>query len=122
MKKLSTRRPNLLQRFLASDFCDLAVGTCIMVAMGLMIKGASAQPITSPTKVIAVATANERANSVPLSTGIAAPAAAQPHAMVGGRKSTALPMARQSEAAFIREQHRKLRPVADDAIALPPTF
>jgi hypothetical protein len=121
MKKLSTRRPNLLQRFLASDFCDLAVGTCIAVAMGLMIKGASAQPITAPTNVIAVAKANERANSVPPSIG-AAPAVAQRDPMIGGRKSTALPMARRSEAAFVREQHRKLRPTADDAVAQPATF
>jgi hypothetical protein len=50
MKKRLSARPNLLQRFLASDLSDLVMGTCLAVAMGFMINAASAAPIISSAK------------------------------------------------------------------------
>jgi hypothetical protein len=113
MKKPSTSRPSLLQRFLASDMCDLLVGTAIALALGLVINAASAQPITSPSDKVALAIAPANA----------APATAPAHTDdIRGRKSTALPMRPRVEKEFIRREHSKLRPTAGDIGAMAPTF
>lgn len=105
MKKPLNARASLLQRFLASDISDLVMGTCLALAMGLMINAASAQPIPVPRDNVAIAATMQGTAKAPIK-----------------RKSTALPIKPRLEREFIRAEHQKLRPTAGDVEGLIPTF
>jgi hypothetical protein len=130
MKKFTvTMYPRLLQSSLPGETRALLAAAVLSVALCVYIEASHAQPIiqiTAPNDTAKMATLSDSGRSARLplsaSTAIAARDVASQRVTERRKRQATSPKTIAPEAAFIHEQHGKLRPTESDVGPYPATF
>jgi hypothetical protein len=125
----ATMYPRLLQSSLPGETRALLVAAALAVALCIYVEVGRAQPViqvTAPNNALKMAAPTESGGSAQLSlspsTAISARDAASQRMTEQRSRQAVSPKKIAPETAYIHEQHRKLRPTANDAGTYLATF